>query len=186
MLCLQAELTFCTGDIITVFGEIDEDGFYYVSFRDTKQHHFLRVLFRFTCLRPPGVSAQGRACWVTQWCWFPFREPGQAVPPPAAAPFRTPPAAHEGPALPRRHQQPSRRGVWWRPSRWRWHLVAPVCISLRPDGAGQVPLCVLAGLYVPFLEKHLPERSAVLWSGGFVLTCRRWPPARCWCGLGWG
>uniref|UniRef100_A0A8C9NC75 RIMS binding protein 2 n=1 Tax=Serinus canaria TaxID=9135 RepID=A0A8C9NC75_SERCA len=25
----QAELTFCTGDIITVFGEIDEDGFYY-------------------------------------------------------------------------------------------------------------------------------------------------------------
>lgn len=28
---LQAELTFCTGDIITVFGEIDEDGFYYVS-----------------------------------------------------------------------------------------------------------------------------------------------------------
>lgn len=28
----QAELTFCTGDIITVFGEIDEDGFYYVSF----------------------------------------------------------------------------------------------------------------------------------------------------------
>lgn len=27
----QAELTFCTGDIITVFGEIDEDGFYYVS-----------------------------------------------------------------------------------------------------------------------------------------------------------
>lgn len=35
MLCLvfflQAELTFCTGDIITVIGEIDEDGFYYVS-----------------------------------------------------------------------------------------------------------------------------------------------------------
>lgn len=30
-LFLQAELTFCTGDIITVFGEIDEDGFYYVS-----------------------------------------------------------------------------------------------------------------------------------------------------------
>lgn len=30
-LLLQAELTFCTGDIITVFGEIDEDGFYYVS-----------------------------------------------------------------------------------------------------------------------------------------------------------
>ncbi|XP_074177135.1 RIMS-binding protein 2 isoform X14 [Rhinolophus sinicus] len=29
---VQAELTFCTGDIITVFGEIDEDGFYYVSF----------------------------------------------------------------------------------------------------------------------------------------------------------
>ncbi|KAM5200548.1 RIMS-binding protein 2 isoform 11-T23 [Hipposideros larvatus] len=26
---VQAELTFCTGDIITVFGEIDEDGFYY-------------------------------------------------------------------------------------------------------------------------------------------------------------
>ncbi|NXH83317.1 RIMB2 protein, partial [Edolisoma coerulescens] len=25
----MAELTFCTGDIITVFGEIDEDGFYY-------------------------------------------------------------------------------------------------------------------------------------------------------------
>ncbi|XP_024901314.1 RIMS-binding protein 2 isoform X1 [Pteropus alecto] len=25
----EAELTFCTGDIITVFGEIDEDGFYY-------------------------------------------------------------------------------------------------------------------------------------------------------------
>jgi len=29
---VEAELTFCTGDIITVFGEIDEDGFYYVSF----------------------------------------------------------------------------------------------------------------------------------------------------------
>lgn len=28
---LQAELTFCAGDVITVFGEIDEDGFYYVS-----------------------------------------------------------------------------------------------------------------------------------------------------------
>lgn len=27
----QAELTFCAGDIIAVFGEIDEDGFYYVS-----------------------------------------------------------------------------------------------------------------------------------------------------------
>ncbi|XP_058850592.1 RIMS-binding protein 2-like isoform X2 [Acipenser ruthenus] len=26
---LEAELTFCAGDIITVFGEIDEDGFYY-------------------------------------------------------------------------------------------------------------------------------------------------------------
>lgn len=32
LLSLQAELPFCTGDIITVFGEIDEDGFYYVSF----------------------------------------------------------------------------------------------------------------------------------------------------------
>lgn len=30
-LLLQAELTFCAGDVITVFGEIDEDGFYYVS-----------------------------------------------------------------------------------------------------------------------------------------------------------
>uniref|UniRef100_A0A8D0H9Y6 RIMS binding protein 2 n=1 Tax=Sphenodon punctatus TaxID=8508 RepID=A0A8D0H9Y6_SPHPU len=29
VLFLQAELTFCTGDIIMVFGEIDEDGFYY-------------------------------------------------------------------------------------------------------------------------------------------------------------
>lgn len=29
----QAELTFCAGDVITVFGEIDEDGFYYVSTR---------------------------------------------------------------------------------------------------------------------------------------------------------
>lgn len=27
----QAELTFCAGDVITVFGDIDEDGFYYVS-----------------------------------------------------------------------------------------------------------------------------------------------------------
>lgn len=27
----QAELTFCAGDIIAVFGDIDEDGFYYVS-----------------------------------------------------------------------------------------------------------------------------------------------------------
>ncbi|XP_045699994.1 RIMS-binding protein 2 isoform X3 [Phyllostomus hastatus] len=26
---VEAELTFCTGDIISVFGEIDEDGFYY-------------------------------------------------------------------------------------------------------------------------------------------------------------
>ncbi|XP_071065838.1 RIMS-binding protein 2 isoform X1 [Dasypus novemcinctus] len=26
---VEVELTFCTGDIITVFGEIDEDGFYY-------------------------------------------------------------------------------------------------------------------------------------------------------------
>ncbi|XP_078524140.1 RIMS-binding protein 2 [Lissotriton helveticus] len=26
---VEAELTFCTGDIITVFGEIDDDGFYY-------------------------------------------------------------------------------------------------------------------------------------------------------------
>ncbi|XP_061762898.1 RIMS-binding protein 2 isoform X17 [Nerophis ophidion] len=26
---IQAELTFCAGDVITVFGEIDEDGFYY-------------------------------------------------------------------------------------------------------------------------------------------------------------
>lgn len=27
----QAELTFCAGDVIIVFGEIDEDGFHYVS-----------------------------------------------------------------------------------------------------------------------------------------------------------
>ncbi len=27
----QTELTFCAGDIIAVFGDIDEDGFYYVS-----------------------------------------------------------------------------------------------------------------------------------------------------------
>lgn len=27
----QAELTFCAGDIIAVFGDIDEDGFYHVS-----------------------------------------------------------------------------------------------------------------------------------------------------------
>lgn len=26
---VEAELTFCAGDVITVFGEIDEDGFYY-------------------------------------------------------------------------------------------------------------------------------------------------------------
>lgn len=31
VLLWQAELTFCAGDVITVFGEIDEDGFYYVS-----------------------------------------------------------------------------------------------------------------------------------------------------------
>ena len=30
VLLSQAELTFCAGDIIAVFGEIDEDGFYYV------------------------------------------------------------------------------------------------------------------------------------------------------------
>ncbi|XP_030579435.1 RIMS-binding protein 2-like [Archocentrus centrarchus] len=28
---VEAELTFCAGDVITVFGEIDEDGFYYGS-----------------------------------------------------------------------------------------------------------------------------------------------------------
>lgn len=28
---VEAELTFCAGDIIAVFGDIDEDGFYYVS-----------------------------------------------------------------------------------------------------------------------------------------------------------
>lgn len=28
---LQAELTFSAGDIITVFGSMDDDGFYYVS-----------------------------------------------------------------------------------------------------------------------------------------------------------
>lgn len=27
----KAELTFCAGDIMAVFGDIDEDGFYYVS-----------------------------------------------------------------------------------------------------------------------------------------------------------
>lgn len=27
----QAELTFCAGDVVMVFGEIDEDGFYFVS-----------------------------------------------------------------------------------------------------------------------------------------------------------
>lgn len=32
----QAELTFCAGDVITVFGEIDEDGFYYVSTTNLK------------------------------------------------------------------------------------------------------------------------------------------------------
>uniref|UniRef100_A0A3Q0RPB2 RIMS-binding protein 2 n=1 Tax=Amphilophus citrinellus TaxID=61819 RepID=A0A3Q0RPB2_AMPCI len=30
---VEAELTFCAGDIIAVFGDIDEDGFYYVSGR---------------------------------------------------------------------------------------------------------------------------------------------------------
>ncbi|TRY58676.1 hypothetical protein DNTS_028448 [Danionella cerebrum] len=35
---LQAELTFCAGDVITVFGEIDEDGFYYVSGSHTSHH----------------------------------------------------------------------------------------------------------------------------------------------------
>lgn len=47
-LFLQAELTFCTGDIITVFGEIDEDGFYYVSwllFGHFKLLQTVRALF---------------------------------------------------------------------------------------------------------------------------------------------
>lgn len=29
--CVQAELTFSAGDIIHVFGDMDEDGFFYVS-----------------------------------------------------------------------------------------------------------------------------------------------------------
>ncbi|KAM3825874.1 LOW QUALITY PROTEIN: RIMS-binding protein 2 [Vipera latastei] len=33
---VEAELTFCTGDIITVFGEIDEDGFYYGELNNQK------------------------------------------------------------------------------------------------------------------------------------------------------
>lgn len=45
----QAELTFCAGDVITVFGEIDEDGFYYVSISQCFKHvsredHHLRTV----------------------------------------------------------------------------------------------------------------------------------------------
>lgn len=29
--CVQAELTFSAGDVIYVFGDMDEDGFFYVS-----------------------------------------------------------------------------------------------------------------------------------------------------------
>lgn len=32
---VQAELTFSAGDIIQVFGEMDEDGFFYVSVSTT-------------------------------------------------------------------------------------------------------------------------------------------------------
>lgn len=45
---MQAELTFCAGDIIAVFGEIDEDGFYYVS-DCLKERKFLAVLKVVNC-----------------------------------------------------------------------------------------------------------------------------------------
>lgn len=45
--CAQAELTFCTGDIIAVFGEIDEDGFYYVSVGNIRRRRFSAVYVLF-------------------------------------------------------------------------------------------------------------------------------------------
>lgn len=41
----QAELTFCAGDVITVFGEIDEDGFYYVSIMKFEYPSTFNALF---------------------------------------------------------------------------------------------------------------------------------------------
>lgn len=49
----QAELTFCAGDIVAVFGDIDEDGFYYVSFASlgyyaqSPRHYFTPSLYCF-------------------------------------------------------------------------------------------------------------------------------------------
>lgn len=59
----QAELTFCAGDIIAVFGDIDEDGFYYVSFNSLRcnvlspQHYFTPWLYSFR------VSSTGIEAW---------------------------------------------------------------------------------------------------------------------------
>ncbi|KAF0033528.1 hypothetical protein F2P81_013594 [Scophthalmus maximus] len=49
---VEAELTFCAGDVVTVFGEIDEDGFYYVP--SGKSAPPRRAASPTVCPRIPG------------------------------------------------------------------------------------------------------------------------------------
>lgn len=60
----QAELTFCTGDIISVFGEIDEDGFYYVSVRRVRALHAATGPSGPQCPHGPWAGALDWACWA--------------------------------------------------------------------------------------------------------------------------
>lgn len=58
----QAELTFCAGDIIAVFGDIDEDGFYYVSITVVLTAH--TVLF-WACSTIVFFCVSGWAEWTS-------------------------------------------------------------------------------------------------------------------------
>lgn len=53
---VQAELTFSAGDIIHVFGDMDEDGFFYVSLKMTRRSDMTAIYvalktFNFTLLK---------------------------------------------------------------------------------------------------------------------------------------
>lgn len=60
MLSPQAELPFRAGDVITVFGNMDDDGFYYVRSLWGKEGVLYSIILRFTCWAGIRVRDPGR------------------------------------------------------------------------------------------------------------------------------
>lgn len=62
----QAELTFCAGDVIIVYGQIDEDGFYYVSTKcfARLQPVCLSSECFSTCATAAMLDSEGQGKWL--------------------------------------------------------------------------------------------------------------------------